>query len=108
MEYIEKVVLVKEKESEDLFKAKQALEKLDYYNDKVSFLVSEWIVDYGFSEKPDPYKAIAWGKNQDKDIHATQSAKWFWEYNRIYELIEMIHDYNLIMRDLLKGDKDND
>ena len=104
MESIKEVVLVKEKDLQPLpLLAMEALEKLDYYNDKVSFLVSEWIVDYGFSENPDPYKAIAWGKNQDEDIHATQSAKWFWEYNRIYELIEMIHDYNKIMRDLLKG-----
>lgn len=108
MKNIEKIVLVKEKESEDLYKAKEVLEQLDYYNEKVSFLISEWINDYSFNEKPDPYRAIAWGTNQDEDIHATQSAKWFWEYNRIHDLIEMIHDYNLIMRDLLKGDKDND
>ncbi len=110
MEYIEKVVLVKEKESDSdsLHEAREALEELDYYNDKVSFLISEWISDYSFNEKPDPYKAIAWGTNQDKDMHATQSAKWFWEYNRIHDLIEMIHDYNMIMRDLLKRGKDND
>lgn len=108
MEHIKKVVLVKEKPSDELIDAKETLGKLDYYNEKISFLVSEWIVDYGFSNKPDPYKAIAWGTRQDEGIHATQSAKWFWEYDRIYELIEMIHDYNLIMRDLLKGDKDND
>ena len=108
MEHIEKVVLVKEKASDELIDAKETLERLDYYNEKVSFLISEWISDYSFNEKPDPYKAIAWRTNQDKDIHATQSAKWFWEYNRIHDLIEMIHDYNLIMRDLLKRGKDND
>lgn len=40
-------------------------------------------------------------------MHAKQSAKWFWEYNRIHDLIEMIFDYNSMMRDLLKGDKNN-
>ena len=108
MESIEKVVLVKEKESDSLHEARETLERIDYYNEKVSFLISEWINDYSFNEKPDPYKAIAWGTNQDKDIHATQSAKWFWEYNRIHDLIEMIHDYNMIMRDLLKGDRNNE
>ena len=107
MESIEKVVLVKEKESDSLHEARETLERLDYYNEKISFLISELINDYSFNEKPDPYKAIAWGKNQDEGIHAAQSAKWFWEYNRIYDLIEMIYDYNRIMRDLLKGDKDN-
>lgn len=108
MKSIEKVVLVKEKESEDLYKARETLDQLDYYNEKVSFLITEWINDYSFYEKPDPYKAIAWGTNQDKDMHATQSAKWFWEYNRIHDLIEMISDYNMIMRDLLKGENGNE
>lgn len=107
MEHIEKIVLVKEKESDSLHEAREVLERLDYYNEKVSFLISEWINDYSFNEKPDPYKAIAWGHNEDKSPHATQSAKWFWEYDRIHDLIEMISDYNMIMRDLLKGDKNN-
>ena len=107
MKNIEKIVLVKEKESDSLHEARETLKRIDYYNEKVSFLISEWINDYSFNEKPDPYKAIAWGTNQDKDMHATQSAKWFWEYDRIHGLIEMISDYNMIMRDLLKGDKNN-
>ena len=108
MEYIEKVVLVKEKESDSLNEARETLDRLDYYNEKVGFLISEWINDYSFNERPDPYKAIAWGTNQDEGMHATQSAKWFWEYDRIHDLIEMIHDYNMIMRDLLKGDINNE
>lgn len=108
MENIKRTVLVNEKANDELIEAREALEELDYYNDKVTFLISEWINDYSFNEKPDPYKAIAWRTDQDKDRHATQSAKWYWEYNRINDLIEMIQDYNMTMRDLLKGDKDNE
>lgn len=102
MENIKRTVLVNEKANDELIEAREALEKLDYCNDKVSFLVGEWISGYSFNKKPDPYKAIAWGKNQDEGMHAAQSAKWYWEYNRINDLIEMIQDYNMTMRDLLK------
>lgn len=106
---LEKTIEVSEKElninqDTDL---KDMINNLNYYNEKIGFLLGEWIVDYGFNNKPDPYKAIAWATNQDKGMHATQSAKWFWEYNRIFELVEMIHDYNISMREVLKGDKNN-
>ena len=111
MEYIEKVVLVKEKANDELIETREALEELDYYNDKVSFLISEWISDYSFNEKPDPQAALQWARENIDNRHCQQSAKWFWEYNRIHELIEIGLDYSRISRDMindLRGAKENE
>jgi hypothetical protein len=72
---------------------KNLIEDLKSNLEKADFMLSNWMEEYSFSEKPDPYKAIAWGTNQDKDMHAKQSAKWFWEYNRIHSIIEIAMDY---------------
>lgn len=81
------------------------IENLGIGLQKVSFVLHEWINDYSFSEKPDPRKALQWTLENINDRHAQQSAKWFWEYDRINELIEIGIDYTIFSRDLIEKSK---
>lgn len=58
---------------------------------RASFVLNEFIVDYGFTENPNPAKALELGA--DASIEAKQSFQWFLDYNRIYTLIEIASDY---------------
>lgn len=78
-----------------------------YNVEKIGFLLNEWINDYGFSEKPNPMAAMEWTQNVNQGRHQEQSAKWFWEYDRIYELIEIAMDYVGYTRELLEEAQEN-
>lgn len=58
---------------------------------RVSFVLNEFIVDYDFTEPPNPAKALE--LSADASIEAKQSFQWFLDYNRIYALIEIASDY---------------
>lgn len=85
----------------DLRNKNDLIEDLERNINKISFILSEWIEDYSFYEKPDPRKALQWTLENIEDRHCQQSAKWFWEYNRIHELIEIGIDYTRISKGLI-------
>lgn len=72
---------------------KELIPTLENSIERIGFLLSEWIADYGFGEKPDPNKALQWTMENIDDIHCQQSAKWFSEYNRIHYLVDMALEY---------------
>lgn len=85
----------------DLMNKKDLIENLERNINKINFILDEWIEDYSFCEKPDPRKALEWTLGNIDNRHCQQSAKWFWEYDRIHELIEIGIDYTRISRNLI-------
>ena len=71
---------------------------------KASFILNHWEEEYGFTDRPNPKAAIAWGSSirPEKSIAAEQSFKWFYEYNRIYEFIDIVRDYVFESKKLLE------
>lgn len=69
------------------------IEDLKSNLEKADFMLSDWMAEYSFYEKPDPRAAIAHMSRVADDRHGEQSAKWFWEYNRIHSIIEIAMDY---------------
>lgn len=69
--------------------------------DKAATLLNYWTQEYGFSQKPDPRAANRWGsqvpnRNTDPEKEKAQgfnSFKWFYEYDMIYNFIDIVSDY---------------
>lgn len=65
--------------------------------EKAEFLLSSWIQKYGYSEKPDPQAALNWRKDGSKDglegVSRKQSFDWYWEYETIYNMVDIAFDY---------------
>lgn len=95
--------LLLEKDNQDL--KDDLLDILEMNNKKIFFLLNEWLGDYSYYEKPCPYKAINWGHDKDNSMEAKQSAQWFWEYERIFELINMTMDYAIASEQAIKDFK---
>ncbi len=88
--------------------SKDLLLDLEYNIEKISFLLGEWIDDYSFCEKPDPIAAIDYAQLSRKDRHGEQSMKWFWEYDRVHELVEIAMDYVRDTRELIEEAQENE
>jgi hypothetical protein len=92
-----KVVNQEQVINQEQLRTKRAMENLieDLKNnlEKADFLLSIWMDEYSFNEKPDPRSAIEYLYQRANDMHSKQSCKWFWEYNRIHNFIEIIMDY---------------
>lgn len=71
--------------------------------EKADLIIWDWIEEYGFSEKPDSWAAVKYSSKlpDEKDIHGSNSLKWFYEYNRIFKLIDIASDYVLESRKAL-------
>jgi hypothetical protein len=68
-----------------------ALDKLK----KANMILSDWTQEYGFIHQPDPRKAMESEafKSEEGYGEAVDSRKWFHEYNRIYQFIDIVYDY---------------
>jgi|HigsolmetaGSP11D_1036233.scaffolds.fasta_scaffold00512_2 hypothetical protein len=62
---------------------------------KAKLLLDDWTQEYGFCENPTPHAAIAWGAKKASELTRTEkdSVKWYWEYEKIFGFIEIVHDY---------------
>lgn len=89
----------------ELARKNDLIEDLGRNFDRINFILCEWIQDYSFRDTPDPRKALQWGQTDNDDIHCTQSAKWFLEYGRIHDLIEVGVDYTRYSRQLIENSK---
>ena len=77
--------------------------KLEGNLEKIHFLLGEWLENYSFDEKPDPMAAMEWLKGKgESSSHEKQSITWFWEYNKIHDLIDISTDYVLLSKVAIK------
>ena len=74
----------------------ELMEELKKNNKRIGFLLSEWIGDYSFYERPDPHKAIKWLHSDYEGKGNKEAAKWFIEYNRIHDLVDMAFEYVML------------
>ena len=96
-----------EKLKEELRRKNQLIENLTYNVERIDFLLYELIEDYSFYERPTPWAAVEWAKTMDNDDeNGQQSFKWFCEYSRIHELIQIAKDYAIDSREQLERGND--
>ena len=89
----------------ELANKKDLIGTLERSIDKIGFMLDEFTQDYGFAEKPDPSSALNYIRNMSTDspdIHGKQSFTWFWEYNRIFNLVDVSIDYVIMAHQALK------
>lgn len=85
----------------ELFEVENNIEYAKVKLDKAETILSHWVQDYSFAEKPDPRAAIAYWSGSDKSQEAEQAAKWFWEYNQIFTIVDIAFDYLLEAKKIL-------
>ncbi|HZK52963.1 MAG TPA: hypothetical protein VFC84_01980 [Desulfosporosinus sp.] len=70
---------------------------------KAMVILEYWTDEYGFQDKPEPLQAVMYRETilPEKNIRAEQSCKWFYEYNRIYQFIDIVRDYVYESKELL-------
>ncbi|WP_035213427.1 hypothetical protein [Desulfitobacterium hafniense] len=63
--------------------------------EKAELLLTHWTQEYGFSKKPDPKAAVDWGQSKGgaQTKEQSDSVKWYWEYNLIFNLVDIAFDY---------------
>lgn len=77
----------------------EALTKLS----RADIVLQHWTQEYSYSKKPDPMAAINWWNGTDQSVEAKQAANWFWDYNYIFEFIEIVFDYIMESKKILEG-----
>jgi len=81
----------------EVFEKTMSIENALVKLEKADTLLSHWTQEYGFNEKPDPRAAIEWGRSLKDDPGRSAlgsfSAKWYWEYNSIFDFVNMAFDY---------------
>jgi len=81
----------------ELFETRSSIEYALVKLEKADTLLNHWVQEYGFSEKPDPRAAIEWGRSLKDEPGRTAlgsfSAKWYWEYDNIFNFVDMAFDY---------------
>jgi len=93
----------------ELFETRTAIEIALVKLEKADTLLNYWVQEYSFAEKPDPRAAIRWGsqvptQNQDPERvkeHGKQSCKWFYEYDMIFNFVDMAFDYIIATQEIL-------
>ncbi|HHY26424.1 MAG TPA: hypothetical protein GX523_06695 [Desulfitobacterium dehalogenans] len=62
---------------------------------KAKMILDIWIQDYGFPSNPNLNDAVAWmgSKSGEQTREEVNSVKWYLEYDLIYGLIDIVHDY---------------
>lgn len=83
------------------------LEDLLINIEKTDFMLQEFKDDYASPYEPDAKKALEWLNEisfdeRSEDTQAAFSAKWFMEYLRIQQLIEIANDYNVEALQLIR------
>mgnify|MGYP000889802388 CR=1 FL=1 len=80
-----------------LFETRTAIKNALVKLDKADTILSHWVQEYGFSEKPDPRAATTWSAKvpdrNNPDRAGEQAFKWYWEYNTIFNFVDMAFDY---------------
>lgn len=81
----------------ELFETRRGIEDALIKLEKADTLLSHWLQEYEFNQKPDPRAAIEWERSLKGEPGRTAlgsfSAKWYWEYNTIFNFIDMAFDY---------------
>ena len=85
----------------ELFETRNSIAYAEVKLDKAETILSRWVQDYSFAEKPDPRAAIAYWSGSDKSQEAEQAAKWFYEYDEIYTIVDIAFDYLLEAKKIL-------
>lgn len=94
--------------NQELVMAKDLISIIEHNLEKADFILSIWVEEYNFDEKPDPRAAIEYMTRRNQDPHGKQSAKWFWEYNRIQNFIEIAMDYITNSQKLIKQSRQSE
>lgn len=81
-----------------LFEQSDAIENAIAKLEKASIILDRWTQEYSFNQKPDPSSIY----NNSDPIHKKQTQKWCWEYNCIYEFIDIAFDYIIDSREALE------
>ena len=71
--------------------------------DKTVSLLRYWLEEYGFNKAPEVAAAISWGTSSERDTHETNSAKWYMEYEEIFNFIDISFDYILKTQKILNS-----
>jgi len=90
---------------EKLTGKQEIIDNLKHNINKVDFILDDLTQDYSFPEKPDPRAAIEYMRKRSLDStnkHGEQSAKWYHEYNRIFNLLNISQDYITTIREEIK------
>lgn len=85
----------------ELFETRNSIEYAEVKLDKAEMLLNRWVQDYSFAKKPDPRAAVACWSGSDKSQEAEQAAKWFWDYNQIFTIVDIAFDYLLEAKKIL-------
>lgn len=85
----------------ELFKVESSIDYAKVKLDKAEMLLNRWVQDYSFAKMPDPRAAVARWSGADKSQEAEQAAKWFYEYNEIYTIVDIAFDYLLEAKKIL-------
>lgn len=77
----------------DEFDIRTDLEEILTKLEKANYILSKWIEDYGFAERPDPRAALACSSEKDRSEKASQAFQWYYDYKNILTMIEIAFDY---------------
>lgn len=77
----------------DEWNLKTELEEVLTKLEKANYILSKWIEDYGFAERPDPRAALACSSEKDRSEKAVQAFQWYYDYENILTMIEIAFDY---------------
>lgn len=90
-----------EETKQKFYKARDIIFDCSCDIDKTFSLLNYWTREYGFSNKPDARAALRWSSqvpnentDTDKDkVLGQQSFKWFYEYDNIFNFVDIATDY---------------
>lgn len=107
---VQEVVLEKGKDEvkKKLYLRNMAIENAINKLDRADIVLQHWTQEYSYAEKPDPKAAINWLTENDRSREAKQSAEWFWDYNYIFEFIEIVFDYVTESKEILEKGLSNE
>lgn len=79
------------------------IENATHELDKACHILNYWQNQYLFYKKPDPKAAVAWGNGTSlQTSHELQSARWYFDYEKITSFINIASDYVFAVRSMLK------
>lgn len=95
MENLQDIKKELQKVKNELRNKDEVINELKHNMNRISFMLNEWVEKYDFLNKPDPRAALEYAKNMatSTDLHGKQSLMWFWEYNRIFTLVDVALEY---------------
>ena len=92
MENVAKVTELEELKT-NLSKSENLRQEANLKLDKAYLLLNNWVQEYYVSGPIDLYKAMDFFRGKDVSHENEKAAKWIWEANLIFGLIDIVQDY---------------